>query len=228
MGRPVVAEDGGGAAEAVRPASPAGWRRRRCGGAAEALDSALSLSTERRAELARAAQEHVRSRYAWHSPTAAAAALRTAVGATTCAVRCVLAPCCACRRLQSASLSGARPPVGRPASSSGRRRACRQLPRRWNLTWDDPDAIPLPVPRHPLRSTSDGELEGIGRSKDPARPVRLGRLQPECLDRPLRPARRRRFPLAAISGWSHAASAPDRLLPARRHGHPFSWNATRQ
>ena len=64
MGRPVVAEDGGGAAETVRPASPAGWHRKRSGALAEALHSALSLSTERRAELARAAQEQVRSRYA--------------------------------------------------------------------------------------------------------------------------------------------------------------------
>ena len=64
MGRPVVAEDGGGAAEAVRP-GVTGWLAPAGDAAAlaEALQSALSLSTERRAELARAAQEHVRSRY---------------------------------------------------------------------------------------------------------------------------------------------------------------------
>ncbi|WP_020698034.1 glycosyltransferase [Reyranella massiliensis] len=64
MGRPVVAEDGGGAAEAVRvgvtgwlapPGDPAAL--------ADALRAALSLSIERRAELARAAQEHVRSQF---------------------------------------------------------------------------------------------------------------------------------------------------------------------
>ncbi|MFO1159303.1 MAG: glycosyltransferase [Reyranellaceae bacterium] len=64
MGRPVVAEDGGGAAETVRPGvtgwlAPAGD----ASALAEALEAALSLSLERRAELARAAQEHVRSNY---------------------------------------------------------------------------------------------------------------------------------------------------------------------
>ena len=64
MGRPVVAEDGGGAAEAVRP-GVTGWLAPAGDAAAlaEALRNALSLSTERRAELARAAQEHARSRY---------------------------------------------------------------------------------------------------------------------------------------------------------------------
>jgi glycosyltransferase involved in cell wall biosynthesis len=64
MGRPVVAEDGGGAAETVR-AGVTGWLAPQGDAAslAEALSSALSLSTERRAELARAAQEQVRSRY---------------------------------------------------------------------------------------------------------------------------------------------------------------------
>lgn len=64
MGRPVVTEDGGGAAEAVRigvtgwvapPNDPAAL--------ADALQAALSLSIERRAELARTAQEHVRSQF---------------------------------------------------------------------------------------------------------------------------------------------------------------------
>lgn len=64
MGRPVIAEDGGGAAEAVRvgvtgwlapPGDPAAL--------ADALQAALSLSIERRAELARAAQEHVHSQF---------------------------------------------------------------------------------------------------------------------------------------------------------------------
>ena len=64
MGRPVVAEDGGGAAETVRP-GVTGWLAPAGDAAAlaEALRSALSLSTERRAELARAAQEHARSHY---------------------------------------------------------------------------------------------------------------------------------------------------------------------
>jgi glycosyltransferase involved in cell wall biosynthesis len=64
MGRPVVAEDGGGAAETVR-AGVTGWLAPAGDPAAlaEALQSALSLSTERRAELARAAQEQVRGRY---------------------------------------------------------------------------------------------------------------------------------------------------------------------
>jgi glycosyltransferase involved in cell wall biosynthesis len=64
MGRPVVAEDGGGAAETVLPGvtgwlAPAGDPQ----ALAEALQSALSLGTERRAEVARAAQEQVRGRY---------------------------------------------------------------------------------------------------------------------------------------------------------------------
>jgi glycosyltransferase involved in cell wall biosynthesis len=64
MGRPVVAEDGGGAAETVRP-GVTGWLAPAGDAAAlaEALQSALSLSTERRAELARAAQEHARNHY---------------------------------------------------------------------------------------------------------------------------------------------------------------------
>jgi len=65
MGRPVVAEDGGGAAETLRP-EVTGWLAPAGDAAAlaEALRTALSLSTERRAEVARAAQEHVRSHYA--------------------------------------------------------------------------------------------------------------------------------------------------------------------
>jgi glycosyltransferase involved in cell wall biosynthesis len=64
MGRPVVAEDGGGAAEAVL-AGVTGWLAPPGDPAAmaEALQSALSLTIERRAELARAAQEQVRGRY---------------------------------------------------------------------------------------------------------------------------------------------------------------------
>ncbi len=64
MGRPVVAEDGGGAAETVRP-GVTGWLAPAGDAAAlaDALRKALSLSTERRAELARAAQEHARSHY---------------------------------------------------------------------------------------------------------------------------------------------------------------------
>jgi glycosyltransferase involved in cell wall biosynthesis len=65
MGRPVVAEDGGGAAETLRPDGVTGWLAPAGDPAAlaDALQAALSLSVERRAELARAAQEHVRSNY---------------------------------------------------------------------------------------------------------------------------------------------------------------------
>ena len=65
MGRPVVAVDGGGAAETLRP-EVTGWLAPAGDAAAlaEALNTALSLSSERRAEVARAAQEHARSRYA--------------------------------------------------------------------------------------------------------------------------------------------------------------------
>lgn len=65
MGRPVVAEDGGGAAETIRPDGITGWLAPAGDPAAlaDALQAALSLSVERRAELARAAQEHVRSNY---------------------------------------------------------------------------------------------------------------------------------------------------------------------
>jgi glycosyltransferase involved in cell wall biosynthesis len=64
MGRPVVAEDGGGAAESVLP-GVTGWLAPAGDPAAlaEALQSALSLTIERRAEVARAAQEQVRGRY---------------------------------------------------------------------------------------------------------------------------------------------------------------------
>jgi glycosyltransferase involved in cell wall biosynthesis len=64
MGRPVVAEDGGGAAEAVVP-GVTGWLAGAGDPAAlaEALRLALSLSSERRAELARRAQEYARNRY---------------------------------------------------------------------------------------------------------------------------------------------------------------------
>lgn len=64
MGRPAVAEDGGGAAEAIR-AGVTGWLTE-AGSAqamAEGLATALALTPERRAELARAAQDHVRARY---------------------------------------------------------------------------------------------------------------------------------------------------------------------
>ena len=65
MGRPVVAEVGGGAAETIRPGGVTGWLAPAGDPAAlaDALQAALSLSIERRAELARTAQEHVRSNY---------------------------------------------------------------------------------------------------------------------------------------------------------------------
>jgi glycosyltransferase involved in cell wall biosynthesis len=64
MGRPVVTEDGGGAAETIR-VGVTGWLAAPGDPAAlaDALQAALSLSTERRAELARAAQEHVRGQF---------------------------------------------------------------------------------------------------------------------------------------------------------------------
>jgi glycosyltransferase involved in cell wall biosynthesis len=64
MGRPVVAEDGGGAAEAVLM-GVTGWLAASGDAAAlaGAITEALSLSAERRGELARTAQEHVRGRY---------------------------------------------------------------------------------------------------------------------------------------------------------------------
>src|SRR5262245_38928338 len=64
MGRPVVAEDGGGAAESPLP-GVTGWLASPGDAAAlaDALQAALSLSVERRAELARRAQDHVRNRY---------------------------------------------------------------------------------------------------------------------------------------------------------------------
>jgi glycosyltransferase involved in cell wall biosynthesis len=64
MGRPVVAEDGGGAAESILPGAT-GWLAPAGDADAlvDALRAALSLSVERRADLARRAQEHVRGRY---------------------------------------------------------------------------------------------------------------------------------------------------------------------
>ena len=64
MGRPVVAEEGGGAAESVRPGIT-GWLASLADTAslAQAINTAISLSAEKRAELARAAQEHVRRHY---------------------------------------------------------------------------------------------------------------------------------------------------------------------
>jgi glycosyltransferase involved in cell wall biosynthesis len=65
MGRPVVAADGSGAAEAVRPGIT-GWLATEGDAAslAQALDSALSLTAERRGELAHVAQAYMRDRYA--------------------------------------------------------------------------------------------------------------------------------------------------------------------
>ena len=64
MGRPVVAEDGGGAAEAF-VSGATGWLATPGDAAvlAGALDTALSLSPQRRGELAATAQNHVRGRY---------------------------------------------------------------------------------------------------------------------------------------------------------------------
>jgi len=60
----VVAEEGGGAAESVRPGIT-GWLASLADTAslAQAINTAISLSAEKRAELARAAQEHVRRHY---------------------------------------------------------------------------------------------------------------------------------------------------------------------
>jgi glycosyltransferase involved in cell wall biosynthesis len=64
MGRPVVCEQGGGAAEAVVDGLT-GWLAREADPAAlaQAIRSALALSGERRADLARAAQNNTRIHY---------------------------------------------------------------------------------------------------------------------------------------------------------------------
>ncbi len=64
MGRPVVAEEGGGAAEALQQAVT-GWLapQRDPAGLAAALSAALALTAAQRAELARTAQEAVRQHY---------------------------------------------------------------------------------------------------------------------------------------------------------------------
>jgi glycosyltransferase involved in cell wall biosynthesis len=61
MGRPVVVEEGGGADEAIEPGvtgwlAPAGDPT----ALAQALDRALSLSIEQRAQLARTAQQNMK------------------------------------------------------------------------------------------------------------------------------------------------------------------------
>jgi glycosyltransferase involved in cell wall biosynthesis len=64
MGRPVVAEEGGGAAESVRPGIT-GWLAGLADAAslAQAISTAISLPPERRSELSRNAQDHVRKHY---------------------------------------------------------------------------------------------------------------------------------------------------------------------
>ena len=64
MGRPVVAEDGGGAAEALLPGTT-GWLAAAGDAAslARALEAALALSPAGRGELARAAQAHAHTHY---------------------------------------------------------------------------------------------------------------------------------------------------------------------
>ena len=64
MGRPVVAEEGGGAAESVRPGIT-GWLAGLADATslAQAIGTAISLPPERRSELARNAQDHVRKHY---------------------------------------------------------------------------------------------------------------------------------------------------------------------
>jgi len=84
MGRPVVAEDGGGAAEAIRNGvsgwlSPAGDATALAG----AIDAALSLPADRRAELARAAQDHARQRHGLAAHNAALLDLFRRVAAPT-------------------------------------------------------------------------------------------------------------------------------------------------
>ncbi len=64
MGRPVVAEEGGGAAESVRPGTT-GWLAGLADSTAlaQAINTAISLPPERRSELSRNAQDHVRKHY---------------------------------------------------------------------------------------------------------------------------------------------------------------------
>ena len=65
MGRPVVAEEGGGAAESLQPGIT-GWLAGLADAAslAQAINTAISLPPERRSELSRNAQDHVRKQYA--------------------------------------------------------------------------------------------------------------------------------------------------------------------
>jgi glycosyltransferase involved in cell wall biosynthesis len=64
MGRAAIAEEGSGAAESVRPGIT-GWLAALAdpGALAKAIETAITLSAERRAELARAAQDHARRNY---------------------------------------------------------------------------------------------------------------------------------------------------------------------
>jgi len=64
MGRPVVAEEGGGAAESVRPGIT-GWLAGLADATslAQAINTAISLPPERRSELSHNAQDHVRKHY---------------------------------------------------------------------------------------------------------------------------------------------------------------------
>ncbi|MGE5152235.1 MAG: glycosyltransferase family 4 protein [Rhodospirillaceae bacterium] len=65
MGRPVVAEEGGGAAEALQPGIT-GWLAGLADATslAQAITTAISLPPERRSELSRNAQDHVRKHHA--------------------------------------------------------------------------------------------------------------------------------------------------------------------
>ena len=165
MGRPVVAEEGGGAAEAVRPGITgwlAGARRSRRRSPRQST-RALSLAPERRAELARNAQDHVRKHYALkQSNERLHAALRTTWRSQhdEAPSRSFLS----FRANRSAGLGAALGSAGRRTDRPVPRPAARATSANflgvWNLTWDGP------VDSHcPCRGTLTISVNQNGASK---------------------------------------------------------------
>ena len=245
MGRPVVAEDGGGAAEAVRP-GVTGWLAPAGDPAAlaEAISQALSLSAERRAELARAAQEHVRGRFALaHSNQQLLQLYERLSGLRMRACRRLLhysSPAVPCRwRLRGPPSPSLPADTARPAAvgqrSWRRHRAMRPtFLGDWNLTWDG--HVDSKCPCHG-RLTIGSQAERRPRrllaiTKGPQRRSSTdpGGVRPERLDRPLRPARlRRRFPLKGPFPAGGARRRPRSPAPTSPTARPFRrWTATRQ
>ena len=204
MGRPVVAEEGGGAAETVR-AGVTGWLAPQGDPAslAEALHSALSLVDRApRRTGARGAGAGAQPLCAGTVQPPAAAALRTAVRADESA-----ASACSCPRRRRPDPGDAERRPGPDVAPAVRRRADRFLappraiqqsssasgtsPGTTRATPIVPAAAPSPVD-----TQANGGLKGHWKIERSAGDPRWARwLQPERLDRPLRPARRRRrFP----------------------------------